>query len=281
MADEVIYLELPDARRRYVLHRPPTLPATPAVVLMLDGRGGTPWTAIKTSGWSRKADEAGFLAVYPEAMRLNPAGAQHFLTNPQMWNAGVGGSDTERAPVDDVSFLRRVVEDVIERCGADPKRIFMSGFSNGAAMTFRMAAEFPDLLAAIGPVSGPCRVTDTRLSRPVPTMYLYGKLDPLGPFDGGDVELPWGGVEYRASVHESIRAWSKAMGVTDAPQVEEQDGITVERYGEHFEFRAIHDLGHVWPGGHRLLPEKIVGASSSRLNGTDVLWQFFQRHKQK
>lgn len=277
MNDDVIYLDHGGRARRYVLHRPPGFrPGGPAV-LMLDGRGGTPWTAMKSSGWSAKADREGFLVLYPEALRLDPAGPQHFLTNPQMWNAGAGGSDTDRPDVDDVGFLRAVIADATERHGADPARIFMSGFSNGAAMSFRMAAEDSHRLAAIGVVAGPCRVRGVRMARRVPTIYFYGKLDPLGPFDGGEVALPWGVTEHRPPVREHVRAWRDAMGLADDPQLESRECVTIERYGDVFEFWTIEDLGHVWPGGHRLLPEKIVGASSERVRATEVIWDFFRR----
>lgn len=275
MHAEVIYLGVGGVKRRYVLYRPPRLARCPAVVLMLDGRGGTPWTAMKSTGWSRKADAEGFLAVYPEALRLDPDGPQHFLTNPQMWNAGAGGAVAERAGVDDAGFLRAVIRDVCARCAADEQRIFMTGFSNGAAMTFRMAAEFPGVINAIAPVSGPCCIRGVRLSRPVPTIFLCGKLDPLSPFEGGEVRLPWGVTEVRPSAAESVRAWADVIGAPLAPAVELREGLVIERYGEHLAFYAIEDLGHVWPGGHRLLPEKIVGASSNRINGTDVIWSFF------
>lgn len=278
MNDEVIYLESAGIHRRFVLHRPGGVRddvARPAV-LMLDGRGGTPWTAMKSTGWSARSDRDGFLVAYPEALRLDPLGPQHFLSNPQMWNAGAGGTDTERADVDDVRFLEDVIDDLVAWRGADPRRIFMTGFSNGAAMTFRVAAECPERLAGIAPVSGPCRVRDVAL-RPVPTLYLYGRLDPLSPFDGGPVDLPWGGTEYRAPVREHVRRWVRAQGSAEVPVIREADGVTIERYGPAFEFRVVHDLGHVWPGGHRLLPEKIVGASSARLSATDEIWAFFSK----
>lgn len=273
MSDEVIYLDIGRLKRRYVLHSPARATNLRAAVLMLDGRGGTPWTAMKSSGWSPKADEEGFLAVYPEAFRLDPKGPQHFLTNPQMWN-----SNSDRSDVDDVAFLKSVIDDVIQNHGADPQRIFMSGFSNGAAMTFRMAAEFPNVLAAIAPVSGPCRVRDVKLPRVVPTIFFFGKLDPLAPFDGGTVTLPWGPTENRRPVHTSVHAWADALGISDPPAVEERDGVTIEHYGDHFQFHVIHDLGHVWPGGHRLLPEKMVGVTSDRVKATDEIWKFFALH---
>lgn len=286
MQDEVIYLEANNTRRRYVLHRSQnnSTERPHPVVIMLAGRGGTPWTAIKTSGWSAFADERNLLVAYPEATRIDESRPLHFLENPQMWNAGIGGSDTDRAPVDDVAFLNAVIDDLLEEQGADPNRVYMTGFSNGASMTFRFAVESGERLAAMGTVSGHYRAGSGAPTQPVPLAHFFGKLDPLNPYDGGLIDLPWGKTEWRPSARDSVVAWAKQLDwPEDASKVEKQDGVTFEQWGEPGDsreiiFTTIHDLGHVWPGGKRLLPENIVGNGSSRLSATAELWRFFQRH---
>lgn len=284
--DEVIYLEVDGLKRRYVLHRPPhpgpgrRLP----VVFMLDGRGGTPWTAMKSSGWSAHADAHGFLVAYPEALRLQPDQPMHFLTNPQMWNAGPGGADTERAGADDVAFLRAVIADLRRRAEVDPRRLFFAGFSNGAAMCFRFAALEPDLVAAIAPVAGHFRFPLATLARPVSMTYFFGRQDPLSPYEGGPVDLPWGAHELRPAARSSVQAWARLCGLGEEPlAVEHGNGFTVERFGPdpagtEVLFTTIDDCGHTWPGGHRLLPEAIAGKTSTRINATAEMWAFFERH---
>ena len=281
--DEVIYLDIGALRRRYVLHLPPLETALPElpVVVMLDGRGGTPWTAMKITGWSELADRSGFAVAYPEALRLNPHGPQHFLDNPQMWNAGRGGSDVERADVDDALFLGAVFDDLAARLHATPERCFMSGFSNGAAMTFSFAATNPHRVAAIGVASGYCRVANTTLPHAVPTMYLFGALDPLSPLHGGNVELPWGKVEKRPPVMDSATLWARVNGLdVNHPSTREDDGVAWTSFRGTspeavLEVGIVPDLGHVWPGGHRLLPQALVGATSNRLHATETFWNFF------
>lgn len=284
--DEVIYIELDGARRRYVAHTPPGFAADrprPAVV-MLDGRGGTPWTAMKSTGWSAHADAHDFIVLYPEATRLDPHGPLHFLDNPQMWNAGSGGSDTQRTGPDDVAFLRAVLADARARLHLDPRRVFMTGFSNGAAMTFRFAVEEPDLVAAIAPVAGHWRASVASLRRPVPALLFYGRLDPLSPYDGGRVDLPWGVSERRPAARASAVAWSNLLGLgTEPTTLESRDGVTTETFGPDVSgheviFCTVDDLGHVWPGGHRLLPEKLAGSESTRVRATPMIWEFFTRH---
>jgi polyhydroxybutyrate depolymerase len=285
---EVVYLEVEGRRRRYVIFRPDEIVAsgrlTP-LVIMLDGRGGTPWTAMKITQWNETAEREGFAVVYPEATRVDPVGPLHFLTNPQMWNAGPGGSDTERPDVDDLTFLRLVVDDVVNRARIDRTRIYMTGFSNGAAMTYRYALTFPDTLAAIAPVAGHLRTRDREIVEPIPMISFFGRLDPLSPYDGGAVDLPWGVREVRPAAVESVHFWAGLCGhAVEAGRWETETGFSRLVYGQsgardEVVFITVDDLGHVWPGGHRLLPEPLVGPTSDRIRANDAIWQFFSRHQ--
>lgn len=284
MADpgnEVVYLDHGGVQRRYVLHRPAGLPDLAPAVVMLDGRGGTPWTAMKITGWSRLADREGFAVAYPEATRLHPGEPMHYLTNPQMWCAGHGGSDTERPPVDDAGFLRAVIDDLPDRAGTDPRRIGLTGFSNGASMVFRYAAEHPGTVAAIAPIAGHFRRPPRDRIPPLPCLMMFGKLDPLSPFDGGEVHLPWGAVERRPAAMDSFRGWLTAIDIDpDTVRHQPGDGLDTWEAGPASapaRLIAIHDLAHVWPGGHRLLPESIVGPGSNRIDATQTVWSFFAR----
>lgn len=285
---EVCYLEVDGLKRRYVLYQPDVPPShgprRPAIIMM-DGRGGTPWTAMRSSRWNQKADSDGLILIYPEATRIDPEGPLHFLTNPQMWNAGTGGSDTERSHVNDLLFLERVLEDAVARAEIDADRIYMCGFSNGAAMTWRFAVERPGLLAGIGPVAGHFRLQVKQLSEPVPMICFFGRLDPLSPYEGGEVELPWGLRESRPPALASVHAWARLCG--HEPQegrVEKEPGLSRLIYGRpgernEIQFITVDDLGHTWPGGHRLLPEALVGPVSDRVTAVDEMWDFFHRHR--
>jgi len=285
---DVFYIDVNDTRRRYVLYRPDSVVMSgelAPLVVMLDGRGGTPWTAMRSTQWNAKADQEGFVVAYPEAMRLDPDGPLHFLTNPQMWNAGVGASDTERPEIDDLAFLRSVLDDAIDHARIDMSRCYMTGFSNGAAMTYRYALTYPETLAAIAPVSGHFRLRGESLDRPVPMISLFGKRDPLSPFDGGPVDLPWGRHEVRPPAVDSIRAWATLCGhhPDDGHWIHAEtfSRLTYSVSGERDEvvFIAVNDLGHVWPGGHRLLPEALVGAASDCIRANDEIWTFFSHHR--
>ena len=156
--------------RRYLLSRPdvPDLRANFRfpVVIFLHGTGGTAEWADTETDWSALARRERFVLVVPEGVPPNPTKAPKFLTNPSRWNDGsteLGQAlHTDAA---DVDFLTAVIQDLIQRGLGDPRRVYLTGFSNGAGMTFRFAAERAELVTAIAPVAGYCWVRDPKPAR--------------------------------------------------------------------------------------------------------------------
>jgi polyhydroxybutyrate depolymerase len=228
--------------------------------MMLHGAGGSADFAVAETGWSDLADRDGFAVVYPEGMAVRPDKPAKFLTNPQEWNDGSG-----HGRHDDVGFLVAVLADLAELVDRD--RVYLTGFSNGAGMAFRLAAERADLFVALAPVAGHCWVPDPKPARPVPTIYLVGDSDPLIPLDGGIVRTPWGTNENRPAVSETLSRWGQAIG---SPPGSEQ-----------FPVRIIPGHGHHWPGGRTLLGERLGGPAATGVDGTGEIWQFFRSHAKR
>lgn len=222
---------------------------------MLHGAGGSADLAAEETGWSRLADNEGFAVVYPEGLAVRPERPSKFLTNPQEWNDG-----SERGRHEDVGFLDAILDHLQQRF--DPSRIFLSGFSNGAGMAFRFAAERAERIAALAPVAGHCWISPKPV-RPVPTFYLVGDGDPLVPLHGGTVRTFWGNDEWRPTVHETLRRWSEAIGHLPG--------------SDFFPVKVLPGHGHHWPGGKVLLGEKLGGPADTSLDATNEIWQFFQR----
>jgi polyhydroxybutyrate depolymerase len=225
--------------------------------MMLHGAGGSAEFAADETGWSRLADAAGFAVVYPEGVPVKPNKAPKFLTNPQKWNDGSG-----RGRHDDVGFLLAVLDDLADRI--DSKCVYVTGFSNGAGMTFRFAAEHAERVAAIAPVAGHCWIADPKPSRPVPTYYLIGDSDPLVPLQGGNARTPWGKVEGRPAAADTLRRWGEAIGKPPGSDL--------------FPVRMIAGHGHHWPGGKGLLGERLGGPAATGMDATTEIWKFVRQH---
>lgn len=265
------------------------LPAPPGVplVIFLTGTGGTAAWADHETGWSELARREGFALAIPEAVPPDPARPPSFLANPPRWNDGSdwagessrSNTQAKSGPPDDVAFLTALIDDATLRSGIDPTRVFVTGFSNGAGMTFRLAAEAAARVAAIAPVAGHCWVTDPQPARPIPTLYTVGTRDLLLPMRGGEVQLPWHNrLVRRPPIAATLERWATALGCAVVPELQrEGDGVRVERYPGPVPFDAItiDGLGHHWPGGRGLLNRRVAGPPSDAMNATEMIWGFF------
>ncbi len=102
------------------------------VVIVLHG-GGSKASEIRIySQFDRVAEREGFIAVYPESVGGN-------------WNDGRRNdfSAAQREQVDDVKFIRAVIDNVAKEHPVDCGRIFSTGISNGGITSHRLAARLP------------------------------------------------------------------------------------------------------------------------------------------
>ena len=117
------------------------------VVLDFHPLGGTGTSQEGSSGWKAKCDSVGCIAVFPDSS--SKAGDKS-------WNAGYCCDNAEKNKIDDVQFARDIVKWLAANACIDPKRIYASGGSNGGGMTYRMACDAADLIAAVAPVDFRC-----------------------------------------------------------------------------------------------------------------------------
>ena len=253
------------------------------VVIMLHGAGGSGAGAIAQTGWGAKSDREGFIAVFPDGTAPRADLPARFLTNPRLWNDGSGRGAIGVQKVDDLGFFSAIIDFLETRYAADPARIYCTGFSNGASMTFSVGLNLSNRIAAIAPVSGHLWQREKQLAYPVPLLYIIGRDDPLNPIGGGKVKLPWEITQDRPPVEDSLKEWERMLGCGPEVKTARGNGVLEITYdhcakGGEVVYYTVAGLGHVWPGGQNQLPEKWVGKPSDKLNATDVIWEFFKTH---
>lgn len=274
--------------RRYLFHVPKSYKPGSSIplVIMLHGMGGTAILSQRETGWSEKGDAEGFMVVYPEATRPDPLQPASLRSNPQAWNDGSGRFHAAEEKIDDVGFIRSMIDELSKEYSIDQDRVFVTGFSNGASMTFRIGAELANRVVAIAPHSGTCWTEPIDPVRNISVCYLTGTADTLNPMDGGFPKLAMGGKEQggrsKPPVMSMITKWMKAIECDEKPVVdEESNGIRTRRYGSvrdrsQILYITIDGLGHHWAGGKSQAPGFLVGRNTDKLKATDVIWKFFQ-----
>jgi polyhydroxybutyrate depolymerase len=268
-------LEVDGVRRTYVYSVPASVRGRDSVplVLVFHGHFGTGPSMERMSHFSNTAEQEGFIAVFPNGIRRG-------------WNDGRGLDST-----DDVAFTRALITEFERRYHVDPKRIYAAGLSNGGFFSERLACELSDQIAAVAAVAA--LMSDAlssvcKPSRPVPILYMQGTKDPIVPISGGPIGKQRGTA---ISLEDSVRFWRRvnhthgAAAVTDLPQ-RTDDGTSVRRtvYGdgdqgsEVIEY-VIEGGGHAWPNGPQYLPAVLVGKVTHQIDGGEVIWEFFSRHR--
>lgn len=283
-----VALQVGNLERHYLLYIPPSYEKGKPLplVIMLHGMGGTALLSLRETGWSAKADSENFIIVYPEATRPEQKRSPNLRTNPQAWNDGSGRFHAAEREIDDVAFIKALIESLESSYSIDPDRIYVTGFSNGASMTFRLGAELADRIAAIAPHSGTCWTESLSPARAISVCYLAGDSDSLNPIGGGFPKLALGGKDQggrqKPPVMEMITKWGKALKCDETPTTNTNEGgVRMLRFGpgvNHSEvvYYCVEGLGHHWAGGTSQAPEFLVGKNNKKLNATDVVWDFFK-----
>jgi polyhydroxybutyrate depolymerase len=268
--------------RSYLVHVPPSYDGSSPWPALLAFHGATSNARLMEvfSGVSDKADQAGFLAVYP-----NGTGN---LPNVLTWNAGNCCGYAVKNRIDDVAFVRALLDDLHGKANLDPRRVYAAGMSNGAGMVFRLAHEMADRFAAIATVAGALGLERVAPARPLSVIHFHGTDDAFAPFTGGRGARSIYGMEFM-SVAESIAAWVAANGCPPEPREERfsdrvGDGTTIVRktYGPGREgaevvLVVIEGGGHTWPGRPPL--PQALGKSTRNIDANDWIWEFFERHR--
>jgi polyhydroxybutyrate depolymerase len=259
------------------------------LVIALHGRGGNGESMILVTrkGFDKLADKDGFFVVYPDGIELN-------------WNDGrmdeEANDRAHRENIDDVGFISALIDYMIEDYNIDPKRVYVTGISNGAIMSYRLACELSNKIAAIAPVDGNIPhllFPECSPSMPVSVLAINNVNDPLVPFEGGEINSIFHRIKLGKvlSVNESIEFWVKRNQCSNIPVVAEEpdkdpeDGTRVTRKqytngidGTEVILYAVDGGGHTWPGGFQYLPKWIIGKTSRDIDANMVIWDFFKRH---
>ena len=272
--------------RTYISQFAETRPAP--LVIVLHGNTQTGADMKLRTSWSLVASRERFGVVYPDG--LNHAWAD---LRPASKRAG----RVPPAGTDDVAFFVKLIGKFVADGSADPKRVYITGLSNGGAMTMTAACARADLFAAAASVI--VSLTDELArgchpSRPVPMLVMNGTADPLIPFGGGKGASRFA-VDGFWSTPNTLAFWRRINGcqsedaaVTDIGDRDPADQSTVTRIESHCPRGQDVVLYRVNDGGHRMpgafsdarfprAATAFLGPQNHDIDGAETIWAFFSK----
>ena len=203
------------------------------------------------------ADEWGIAVAYPDGYRGG-------------WADGRGVTAADADGVDDVAFLRALIDWAAERHGTRADHTIVAGISNGAFMAHRLALQASERVAAFGAVAGglPDALRETQPTHAVSALLINGTADPLVPLGGGYSRHRGPNGELRGRIlsqHDTTEHWRAVNRCGSGPACETVEetppsagragwlGLTRHIVtggvgGTKVATLTVHGGGHTWPG---------------------------------
>lgn len=250
-------------QRDYILYVPASYDGSTAVPLLMcfHGYGSNNNNIMTYSNFNSLADTANFIAVYP--LGTVYGGFTH-------WN--VGGWTTG-STVDDVGFVDALIDSLDMDYNLDLDRVYSTGMSNGGYMSFLLACQLSDQIAAIASVTG-SMTTNTfdacSPQHPTPVLQIHGD---------NDGTVPYNGASWSKSIPDVLDYWrgynnAGSMDTTDIQNTAPWDNSYVDHihsdvgdnctFVEHFK---VYGGDHDWPGAW----------GNMDINASHEVWNFLRQ----
>lgn len=210
-------------------------------------------------GLNNLADQEQFIIAYPQAA-YRPAKEDVY------WEPGDTG--VEDIYENDIYFTEQLILDIANNYNVDQNKVYAVGYSNGGMLSYSVACNRGDLVAAVGVVSGAFIDDDCTSDANIPMIIFHGI---------ADFVLPYNGNQYYSSVSETVEYWLDRNGIPTSSLVSNElkggdvredlytggnDNTCLSFYTVFEEYDKEGD--HVW------FSEAINGSTPN-----EILWNFF------
>ena len=258
-------------QRNYIVYIPEIYDGSSAVPLVLNfhGYGSNATQQMFYGDFRDIADTEGFLLVHPEGTLSN---------GNQFWNVGFPG--TTSSTIDDVGFTEALIDELANSYAIDLDRVYATGMSNGGFISFLLACQLSEKIAAVASVTGsmtPDTFNDCNAQHQTPVLQIHGTNDSVVPYDGNSIwTLPIVDV---VSYWVNYNNCDTTPTTTTFPDLDLSDGSTVEHsvyedgdLGSTTEHMKVIGGGHTWPGSIINTP-----GTNQDIDASMEIWSFFSR----
>ena len=256
-------------QRNYILYIPELYDGSSDVPLVINfhGFGSNANQQMFYGDFRDIADTEGFLLVHPEGTT--------FIGN-QFWNVGFPGLSST---IDDVGFTEALIDELAASYAIDLDRVYATGMSNGGFMSFLLACQLSEKVAAVASVTGSMTqdtFNDCNAQRPTPVLQIHGTEDDVVLYNGNTLSIPIADV---ISYWVDYNNCEITPTTTTFPDLDTSDGSTVEHSvyqdgdnGITTEHMKVIGGGHTWPGS-------ILNTTGTNqdIDASMEIWLFFSR----
>jgi len=255
--------------RDYILYVPEIYDGSTAVPLVLNfhGFGSGASQQMFYGDFRDIADTEGFLLVHPEGTT--------FIGN-QFWNVEFPGISST---IDDVGFTEALIDELATLYTIDLDRVYATGMSNGGFMSFLLACQLSEKIAAVASVTGSMTqdtFDDCNAQHPTPVLQIHGTDDGVVLYNGNNLSIPIADV---ISYWVDFNNCETTPTTTTLPDVDVSDGSTIEHSvyedgdnGITTEHMKVIGGGHTWPGS-------VINTAGTNqdIDASMEIWLFFSR----
>ncbi|HLL60942.1 MAG TPA: alpha/beta hydrolase-fold protein [Candidatus Nitrosocosmicus sp.] len=245
-----------------------------ALIIALHGRGMNSLGMELYSDLSKKADKKDFIVVYPN-------GTADSMGKNRSWNAGFCCNPAMDTYVDDIRFINELIRYLNEKYNVQKKEIYVTGFSNGGMLAYKLSEASPKKFAGIAVISGAFNGSVIKgrpylfLSKiePIPVLIIHGMKDKNIPYDGSSGKHEDSSF---LSYKKTVEFWVQNNSISVKPKSNITKEYTENMYEQQGRSKVVSILikegKHRWFGGF----SQIFGIyNKDKINATKQVVSFF------
>jgi len=233
------------------------------LVFNLHGFGSNGFQQQFYSEMGETAQENDFLVCFPNGVD-------------NAWNVGWANGST----ADDVGFISALIDHLSAEYNIEPNQVYSCGMSNGGFMSYRLACELNDKIAAVASVTGsfsPDYFGECEPGKSVPALEIHGTADLVVPYNGSPT--------LSIGIEEVISFWTEnnqcvlspdTTIIEDIVTTDSSTAIQVDYKDCDLETQVslikIDGGGHTWPGA-----SFDAGVTNQDFNASQAIWDFFEQ----
>ena len=237
---QTLTLKVAGVSRTATLHVPSGSLTNPPLVFLLHGLGGDGPGMQTTTQMNPVADREKFVVAYPSA---------------------VGGTWDYAGAKNDYAFLQAIIDTAVARYQVDRNRVYVSGFSQGGGEAVYAAFSYPDVYAAVAPVSSVGSGAPTP-KRPIPIFLTFGTNDLYTPATFMASVAGWLKIDSCSTTPTVVRPYP----ATNAKSVVTRLSYGNCAHGTEIVADSIQGGPHEWPNN-----------TATKVNNAEEVWAFFKK----